>query len=247
MISIRSSLKTSACAVAFLSLIACAHTTQKPDSTSQAPAPLAVKHVNLDIPTTESHPGSAQNSCKPLPVAQQAAAVSDINYAFSLIPEKAWKKINLRQLTLCSEITAKGKQVGSVVDTKKQQLALTVGEEKSVHRGHLVLHELYRYIEQRMEGSEDKKWNKRFKGYTMRYSGNDQYSYIGSGGKGFMNNYAKTFPHEDRAELFSSMLLEPLALQIYVKEHNDSVMLKKVVYMNEKVHRLLGFKILKRE
>ena len=60
---------------------------------------------------------------------------------------------------------------------------------------------------------------------------------------GFLNAYSETYPHEERAELFASLLLEPAVVATHLKRTNDPVLRDKVRYVIEKCERLLGLRL----
>jgi hypothetical protein len=66
---------------------------------------------------------------------------------------------------------------------------------------------------------------------------------MGSGNPGFLNAYAETFPHEDRAELFSALMLKPGDVLARIRATGDSVLQRKVLYMDQKSERLLALKL----
>src|SRR5438874_926879 len=66
---------------------------------------------------------------------------------------------------------------------------------------------------------------------------------FGSGRPGFLNPYSETYPHEERAELFALLLLEPAVVATHLKRTNDPVLRDKVRYVIEKCERLLGLRL----
>ena len=83
--------------------------------------------------------------------------------------------------------------------------------------------------------------NGQFTGYVNNYAAD--LSNGGSGNPGFLNAYAQTFPHEDRAELFAALLLRPADVVEQIRATADSVLRRKVLYMDEKSQRLLALKL----
>ena len=110
----------------------------------------------------------------------------------------------------------------------------TGGGEYSEHH---VIHELYHLIEYRYRTIDDRDWERIFgsEGYAGSYAEDLMSSAPGSGGPGFVNAYSRTFPHEDRAELFMFMILEPEALARIM----DDTLEKKTRFVIDKCHRLL--------
>jgi hypothetical protein len=104
----------------------------------------------------------------------------------------------------------------------------------------LTLHELYHMVELRFDAFRDADWDQQFTGYFGDYSSADA---TADGNPGFLNAYAQTFPHEDRAELFSALLLRPDEIVTRIRTTNDAVLRRKVVYMDQKSQNLLGLKL----
>ena len=123
---------------------------------------------------------------------------------------------------------------------------LDVGESGSntLYLQRSFLHELYHLIEYRFNAYQDTEWQKLFgAGYANSYDGRITQSPIGSGKRGFLNAYAETYPHEERAELFASLLLNPAEVVAHIKATNDRLLKEKALYLVKKCERLTGLRI----
>jgi len=144
-----------------------------------------------------------------------------------------------KYIILCSRVLASGQPVGGIPIPPINLLMLDAVTTTD-HLEHIVLHELYHLLEYRYDSINDKEWQIRFgHGYANSYSGFLKKSPIGSGSDGFANSYSETFPHEDRAELFAFLILQPEKL----KSNVDSVLDEKVQYIVEKCNKRWGWNL----
>src|SRR6266571_5532628 len=107
----------------------------------------------------------------------------------------------------------------------------------------VTLHELYHMAEIRFNTLYDADWGREFTGYSNGYAPDLLKGAMGSGKPGFLNAYAETFPHEDRAELFAALLLRPDDIAARIRATGDAVLRHKVLYMDQKSQNLLGLKL----
>ncbi len=144
-----------------------------------------------------------------------------------------------KYIILCDGVMTSGKPIGGIPVPPINLLMLDAGASID-HLEHLALHELYHLLEFRSNSFNDKEWQTRFgHGYANSYNGFLKNSPIGSGNAGFANSYSETFPHEDRAELFAFMILQPDKLRSIM----DSVLYEKVQYIVEKCNRYWGWNL----
>ena len=80
-------------------------------------------------------------------------------------------------------------------------------------------------------------------GYANSYNERMGPSRLGSGKRGFLNAYAETYPHEERAELFASLLLNAPEVVAHIRATNDEVLKQKALYLAKKCERLLGLRM----
>lgn len=141
---------------------------------------------------------------------------------------------------------AAGQRIGGIPVPPLDLLMLDVGESgnNTLYLQRVFLHELYHLIEYRFNTHHDTEWQKLFgAGYANSYSGRVKQSPIGSGKRGFLNAYAETYPHEERAELFAFLLLNPGEVVAHIKATNDDLLKEKTLYLVSKCARLMGFRI----
>jgi len=97
--------------------------------------------------------------------------------------------------------------------------------------------------ELRINALVDGDWEQQFTGYANAYAPNLGRGDIGSGAAGFVNSYSQTFPYEERAELFSELLVHPDEVVAHIRATNDEVLRRKIRYMDDKARTLLGLKL----
>jgi hypothetical protein len=97
--------------------------------------------------------------------------------------------------------------------------------------------------EMRINALADGDWERQFTGYANAYAPNLASGEIGSGAAGFVNSYSQTFSYEERAELFSNLLLHPDEVTAHIRATNDEILRRKIRYMDDKARTLLGLKL----
>jgi len=138
-----------------------------------------------------------------------------------------------KYMILCSKVVASGRPIGGIPVPPINLLMFDVSGNTD-HLQHVVLHELFHLLEYRTDSFNDSEWQTRFgQGYSNSYTGATS-SPMGSGGEGFINSYSRSFPHEERAELFAFLVLQPAQLQT----HADRTLNEKIRYLVDKVNRL---------
>ena len=202
--------------------------------------------INIGYVERDTRPGGGRYFCGAVSRDASRAIARSIAPAFAKLPDASLRRLRLRYVILCSRAMAGTQRIGGIPVPPLDLLMLDVGEG-GTNPGdvqHLFLHELYHLIEYRFNTYEDAQWRQRFgAGYAESYGERMNRSAIGSGRPGFLNAYSETYPHEERAELFASLLLEPAVVATHLKRTNDPVLRDKVRYVIEKCERLLGLRL----
>lgn len=187
-------------------------------------------------------PGNGRYTCGGLDRHQLEKTVPAIITAAQKIPAAAWRKINLKYLLLCSEAKAGSRVIGGIPVAPLRLLMLSVGKTPAATSGfaHTLLHELYHLIEMQDNSFTDVEWNNAFSGYDHFYGTAAGDTAAGSGGKGFVNGYGKSFPHEERAEIFALHALSPERLQDAIARVRDDVLQQKLDFVIRKSRKMLG-------
>lgn len=202
--------------------------------------------VSLGYVEETTHPGGGQYLCGGLTSDESRAAGTVVATALARLPDASLERLGLRYVILCGQAMAGSRRIGGIPVPPLNLLMLDVGASgrNQAYLQHLFLHELYHLIEYRFNTFNDADWQARFgTGYASGYGSEGTQSTIGSGKRGFLNSYSETFPHEDRAELFALLLLEPAAVDAHIQTAGDDPLRQKVQYMVEKVDRLIGLRI----
>ena len=99
-------------------------------------------------------------------------------------------------------------------------------------------------MEYRFQTCNDYDWNNLYgSGYANSYNAPIKRAPIGSGKRGFLNTYAETFPHEERAEIFAALMLEPDTVITHIKKNKDRILKSKTRYVIKKCENLIDFHI----
>jgi len=180
--------------------------------------------------------------CGALPIDRTVTAAEPVASDLAQLPYVSVRKLGLRYVMLCAGAKSGDRSIGGIPVPPLNLLMLNVGvSENAASLEAITLHELYHMAEFRFGEFEDADWNGQFTGYVNNYAAD--LSNGGSGNPGFLNAYAQTFPHEDRAELFAALLLRPADVVEQIRATADSVLRRKVLYMDEKSQRLLALKL----
>jgi hypothetical protein len=179
--------------------------------------------------------------CGGLSLERGANAAAPVGAALARLPYESVRKLGLRYVILCGGAKSGERGIGGIPVPPLNLLMLNVGVNGLTPRLEgMTLHELYHMVELRFDAFKDTAWDQQFTGYFGDYAAADA---LTDGNPGFLNAYAQTFPHEDRAELFSALLLRPDEIVTRIRTTNDAVLRRKVVYMDQKSQNLLGLKL----
>lgn len=204
---------------------------------------LKILGIHLGYVEADTRPGGGRYFCGAMSRDESRAAGKTIAAALLRLPDASLGKLRLRYVILCSRAMAGGQRIGGISVPPLDLLMLDAGG-RGDDLQHLFLHELYHLIEFRFGTYQDAEWHNRFgTGYAGSYGSGLNHSRIGSGKRGFLNAYAETFPHEERAELFASLLLNPAQVVAHIKAADDQLLKQKALYLVRKCERLLGFRI----
>jgi len=171
------------------------------------------------------------------------SAAQYVATALARLPYVPVRRLGVRYVILCGGAKAGDRPIGGIPVPPLDLLMLDVGTSDPGFLESATLHELYHLAEIRYRTLADADWDRQFGGYSHSYAPELMKGVLGSGKPGFVDAYAETFPHEDRAELFAALLLKPGDLLARIRATGDSVLRVKVLYVDQKSQRLLAFKL----
>lgn len=202
--------------------------------------------ISLGYTETDTRPGGGRYFCGGMPEGASRSAAAIVAGALARLPDVSFRKLHLRYVILCSEARAGEQRIGGIPVPPLDLLMLNVGAAGIDPAGlqHLALHELFHLVEYRDGSHRDADWDTRFgAGYANSYTGRMHQGAVGSGARGFLNSYSETFPQEERAELFASLLLDGPAVAAHVNAMRDQVLKDKILFLIAKCERLLELHI----
>lgn len=198
--------------------------------------------VHFGYVEVDTRPSEGMYVCGALQRPDADAAAVSVAGALQSLPDGALAKLRLRYVILCGGATAAGQRIGGIPVPPLDLLMLDAGDDVSMP--HRTLHELYHLIEYRFGGIGDVEWSAQFGGgYSNRYPGLLRKAPLGSGKPGFATAYGETYPHEDRAELFAHMVLNPRELAGLIGSRGDTVLKRKVDFLSDKLDRAIGLAV----
>lgn len=202
-----------------------------------------INDTNIGYAEDHVRPGGGQYLCGGMSDGAAEYAAGVVRSALARIPFASLSKIRMKYVIMCSRVLASGRAVGGLPIPPLKLLMMDMGQSRGYGES-LVLHELYHLIEYQFNTIEDARWNQQFgTGYTNSYQGEIPKSPLGTGNKGFLNAYSRTFPHEERAEIFAYMILNPRGVARQIRSLDDKVLEAKIRYMIEKTYRLIGMEL----
>ena len=200
---------------------------------------IRIGYVEQDV-----RPGSGHYYCGALTLDRSATAAQPVAEALTRLSYLSVRKLGLRYVILCGGAKAGDRPIGGIPVPPLDLLMLDVGASgNAAFLQAVTLHELYHMAEVRFNTLYDADWGREFTGYSNGYAPDLLKGAMGSGKPGFLNAYAETFPHEDRAELFAALLLKPGDVLTQIRATRDSVLRRKVLYVDQKSERLLALKL----
>jgi len=199
---------------------------------------IRIGYVEQDV-----RPGSGHYFCGALTLDRSATAAEPVATALTRLSYLSVRKLGLRYVILCGGAKAGDQPIGGIPVPPLDLLMLDVGRSNPAFLERTTLHELYHLAEVRFSTRADADWDRQFSGYANSYAPDLLKLALGSGKPGFLDAYAETFPHEDRAELFAALLLRPGDVLAQIRATGDSVLWRKVRYMDLKAERLLSLRL----
>ena len=197
--------------------------------------------IHVAYVAADTRPSEGMYLCGAMTREDAKDAGNSVAAALQFLPDASLVRLRLRYVVLCSRATAGGQSIGGIPVPPLSLLMLDGAGDSSALQ-HRTLHELYHFAEYRAASFNDTEWVARFGGgdYANRYPGLLQRSPIGSGKPGFVNAYAEIHPHEDRAELFTYLVLAPRDVAALIRRTGDPVLRQKAEYLIDKSQRILG-------
>lgn len=160
---------------------------------------------------------------------------------FSLYPPGLVKRVRLRRIVLCEQLSFAGQRRNAVPDFEHDTLYLDVsrGASNPLYLRKVVHHEFFHMIDNRDDGLlyQDERW-KALNHDSFRYGNGGRESQnlastsvLTEDFPGFLNHYSTTGVEEDKAEMFANLIVEPN----YVRKRTamDPVLAGKAVQMKQ--------------
>lgn len=199
--------------------------------------------IQLAYVEQDVSPGGGRYFCGALSADRSATVAPPVAAGLARLPYWSVRKLGLRYVLLCGGAKYDDRPIGGVAVAQLDLFILDVsGSANAAFLETATLHELYHVAESRFNTLRDVDWDTQFAGYAYRYAPDLLKHALDSGRPGFLNEYAQTFPHEERAELFTALLLTPGDVLARIRATSDSVLRRKVLYMEEKCYRLLALR-----
>ena len=151
------------------------------------------------------------------------------------------KKINLKYIVLCEDLSISGINTAGIPDNIMKTLILDINFNKTYFE-RTIHHEVFHIINDSFAKSfNEEKWknfnNKRFN-YAECSTCNGKVNLeLYKNTKGFFSEYSKTIPSEDMAEVFSFMMtLSPEQLNQIIK--NDYILDRKTFFIRNRILKI---------
>lgn len=169
-----------------------------------------------------------------------------LNIAIGLenFPEDLLRRVKMEYIVFCGDlITAQGSVAGFPAPPNNVMLLNLTNRSTGREIRELFFHEFYHLFEARFNLVQDPVWMQRFDmGYKHGIHNLRQYTAdrMGSGGYGFINNYSRTHPYEDRAEIFAMLMVSKEKLIYYIIKNQDELLAAKTEYVAATAKQYLG-------
>ena len=191
----------------------------------------------------DARAGNGRYFCGALSDDRIGIAAPPVAAALARVPYWSVRKLGIRYVLLCAGAKVADRPVGGLAVSGLDLFLLDVASGNAAFLEEVTLHELYHIAERGFNTIDDQDWNRQFTGYSNAYAPDLLKGELASRKPGFLNAYSETFPHEERAELFAALLLKPGDVLAQIRATSDSVLRRKVLYMDEKVWRMLGLRL----
>lgn len=170
-----------------------------------------------------------------------------VNLAMGLenFQEDLLKKVKLEYIVFCGDIQTEFGSVAGFPAPPNNVMLLNLTHRNSGQEiRELFFHEFYHLFEARFNLVKDPIWMQKFDaGYL---NGHDQtmmkaaQSRYGTGAYGFMNKYSQSHPYEDRAEIFSKLMVSKKELVYFILKNRDEMLAAKTEYVAQTAKEKLG-------
>lgn len=162
--------------------------------------------------------------------------------------EDLLRNAKLEYIVFCGDIqTEYGSVAGFPAPPNNVMLLNLTNRHSSQEVRELFFHEFYHLFEARHNLVNDMNWMKRFDaGYgntrssAMMSASNDR---MGTGGFGFMNKYSESHPYEDRAEIFSKLMVSKEELIYFIIKRQDDMLAAKTEYVAQTAKDKMGINL----
>jgi hypothetical protein len=191
----------------------------------------------------DERPGDGRFFCGALSDDRIGIAAPPVAAALARVPYWSVRKLGVRYVLLCAGARKGDLTIGGMSASRLDLLLLDVASGNAAFLEDVTLHELYHMAESRFNTLHDPDWSRQFTGYSNAYAPDLLKGELGSRRPGFLNAYSETFPYEERAELFAALMIKPDDVLAQIRATSDSVLRRKVLYMDEKVWRMLGLRL----
>lgn len=191
--------------------------------------------------------GRGRYTCTASDIEKIPLAALNIAMALERIPDNVLSKMKFEYVVFCGDLRKGSTSVGGFPVPPNNLMFLNLTRRSSDGKIQaLFFHEFYHMFEARFGLVHDANWLQYFgEGYQNSYAGfatpgNKEF---GSGGFGFLNGYSRSYPHEERAELFSALMLSRDQLAYYIRQKNDEMLAAKAEYVAGNARKHLEMEI----
>lgn len=192
------------------------------------PFKLGFAHTDVDV---------FGNNCKSSTPVNVAMSGRYLSTAWKKLPKNTQKRLGLKFVFFCSEIiAANGAKMGGLATSFHDTVFIRIPQYSAQNAQFIqkvFLHELFHYAEFRERIFFNHPWDNVFSGYANTYRQDLANSRYGSGNRGFLNAYSMTYSAEERAELFSELMMNPNDVINFARRKNDTVLSIKIARMKQ--------------
>jgi hypothetical protein len=169
-----------------------------------------------------------------------------INIAIGLekFSEDLLRRVNLEYIVFCGDLlTPEGRAAGLPAPPNNLMFLSLTNRFRDSAIQDLFFHEFYHLFEARFGLVRDPLWLEYFDaGYLYSFNGmmSPQYSKKSAKYRGFLNNYSRTFPYEDRATIFAALMTSKEELVYVANKKRDRLLKAKIDYVSATAKHHLG-------
>ena len=199
---------------------------------------MKLAYVDKDV-----KPENGRYTCSALDEETRNEAAKEARKAFEKIGARGLSSSGVRYILLCNHATEGEQEISGFSEPRKGLMMLATSSKDSAtissRFGITALHEFYRYLELSKSITTDAQWDAQFSGYDKSYGNGLPSTRLGSGGDRFINALARTYPQEDRAELFAYIVYDTKMVLNFLERTKSPVFAQKIGEIVERCQKFL--------